>query len=74
MSCMILGGFVAPRDRHPFERNENCIPFQSIFVQSLLDQIKKVAAGREVIIGGDFNLTVSLWPGPGAINLQTDCG
>ena len=33
-------------------------------VNKLLDAIKKVAAGREVILGGDFNLTVSHWPGP----------
>jgi endonuclease/exonuclease/phosphatase family metal-dependent hydrolase len=33
-------------------------------VNRLLDEIKKVAAGREVVIGGDFNLTVSRWPGP----------
>jgi exonuclease III len=33
-------------------------------VNKLLDEIKKVAAGREIIIGGDFNLTVSHWPGP----------
>ena len=33
-------------------------------VNKLLDEIKKVAAGREVVIGGDFNLTVSHWPGP----------
>lgn len=33
-------------------------------VNKLLDQIKKVARGREVVIGGDFNLTVSHWPGP----------
>jgi hypothetical protein len=30
----------------------------------LMDEIKKVATSREVVIGGDFNLTVSLWPGP----------
>ena len=29
----------------------------------LLDEIKKVAGGREVVIGGDFNLTVSNWTG-----------
>lgn len=33
-------------------------------VNKLLDEIKKVAGGREVVIGGDFNLTVSHWPGP----------
>lgn len=33
-------------------------------VNKLLDQIKKVATGCEVVIGGDFNLTVSHWPGP----------
>lgn len=33
-------------------------------VNKLLDEIKKVATGREVVIGGDFNLTVSHWPGP----------
>lgn len=29
----------------------------------ILDEIKKVAEGREIIIGGDFNLTVSNWAG-----------
>ncbi len=33
-------------------------------VNKLLDEIKKVAGRREVVIGGDFNLTVSNWPGP----------
>lgn len=33
-------------------------------VNELLDKIKKVTGGREVVIGGDFNLTVSHWPGP----------
>src|SRR5947207_3496864 len=33
-------------------------------VNKLLDEIKTVAAGREVVIGGDFNLTVSYWRGP----------
>jgi exonuclease III len=33
-------------------------------VNKLLDEIKKVAAGREVVIGGDFNLTVCHSPGP----------
>jgi endonuclease/exonuclease/phosphatase family metal-dependent hydrolase len=33
-------------------------------VNKLLDEIKKVAAGRDVVIGGDFNLTVGNWPGP----------
>src|SRR6516165_1045893 len=33
-------------------------------VNKLLDEIKKITAGREVVIGGDFNLTVSHWPGP----------
>lgn len=28
----------------------------------ILDEIKKLAEGRDVIIGGDFNLTVSHWP------------
>ena len=32
-------------------------------VNKLLDAIKKLAGGREVVIGGDFNLTVSHWPG-----------
>jgi endonuclease/exonuclease/phosphatase family metal-dependent hydrolase len=32
-------------------------------VNKLLDEIKKVAAGRDIVIGGDFNLTVSNWPG-----------
>ena len=34
-------------------------------VNRLLDEIKKVAAGREVVIGGDFNVTVSHVPGCG---------
>ena len=33
-------------------------------VNKLLDEIKEVARGRELVIGGDFNLTVSNWPGP----------
>jgi len=33
-------------------------------VNKLLDEIKKVATDREVVIGGDFNLTVSNSPGP----------
>jgi exonuclease III len=33
-------------------------------VNKLLDRIKKVAAGREVVLGGDFNVAVSHWPGP----------
>jgi exonuclease III len=33
-------------------------------VNKLLDRIRKVAAGREVVIGGDFNVAVSRWPGP----------
>jgi endonuclease/exonuclease/phosphatase family metal-dependent hydrolase len=33
-------------------------------VNQLLDRVRKVAGGREVVIGGDFNLTVSHWPGP----------
>ena len=32
-------------------------------VNKLLDEIKLVAAGRDVVIGGDFNLTVSNWSG-----------
>lgn len=32
-------------------------------VNKLLDEIKRIAADREVIIGGDFNLTVSSWRG-----------
>jgi endonuclease/exonuclease/phosphatase family metal-dependent hydrolase len=32
-------------------------------VNKLLDEIKMVAAGRDVVIGGDFNLTVSNWSG-----------
>jgi endonuclease/exonuclease/phosphatase family metal-dependent hydrolase len=31
-------------------------------VNRLLDEIKKVAGGRDVVIGGDFNITVSHWP------------
>jgi exonuclease III len=33
-------------------------------VNKLLDRIKKVTAGREVVLGGDFNVAVSHWPGP----------
>src|SRR5262245_41381251 len=33
-------------------------------VNRLLDRIRRVARCREVVIGGDFNLTVSPWPGP----------
>jgi endonuclease/exonuclease/phosphatase family metal-dependent hydrolase len=33
-------------------------------VNRLLEEIKKVAGRREVVLGGDFNLTVSRWPGP----------
>jgi endonuclease/exonuclease/phosphatase family metal-dependent hydrolase len=44
----------APSKRESYQRQVN----------KLLDEIKNVAAGREVIIGGDFNLTVSHWPGP----------
>ena len=32
-------------------------------VNRILDRIKKIARGREVVIGGDFNLTVSHYPG-----------
>jgi endonuclease/exonuclease/phosphatase family metal-dependent hydrolase len=32
-------------------------------VNMILDEIKKVAGNHEVVIGGDFNLTVSHWPG-----------
>src|SRR5207248_537427 len=32
-------------------------------VNMILHEIKKLAGGREVVIGGDFNLTVSHWPG-----------
>src|SRR5262249_53728209 len=32
-------------------------------VNKLLDQIKKVTGRRELVIGGDFNLTVSSWSG-----------
>jgi endonuclease/exonuclease/phosphatase family metal-dependent hydrolase len=32
-------------------------------VNKLLDEIKKLAVDREVVIGGDFNLAVSHWPG-----------
>jgi endonuclease/exonuclease/phosphatase family metal-dependent hydrolase len=32
-------------------------------MNKILDGIKQVARGREVVIGGDFNLTVSHWPG-----------
>jgi endonuclease/exonuclease/phosphatase family metal-dependent hydrolase len=33
-------------------------------VNKLLDEIKKVTAGRGVILGGDFNVSVSHCPGP----------
>jgi exonuclease III len=33
-------------------------------VNRLLDEIRQVAGRREVVIGGDFNLTVSHWSGP----------
>jgi exonuclease III len=33
-------------------------------VNKLLDEIKKVAGRREIVIGGDFNIAVSHWPGP----------
>src|SRR5215813_13807732 len=33
-------------------------------VNRLLDEIMKVAGRREIVIGGDFNLTVSHWAGP----------
>jgi endonuclease/exonuclease/phosphatase family metal-dependent hydrolase len=33
-------------------------------VNKLLDKIKRVAARREVVIGGDFNISVSHSPGP----------
>ncbi len=32
-------------------------------VNKLLDEIKKIAGSQEVVIGGDFNLSVSYWPG-----------
>jgi hypothetical protein len=32
-------------------------------LNKVLDQITKVAGDREVVIGGEFNLTVSHWPG-----------
>ena len=32
-------------------------------VNKLLDEIKKVAGRREIVIGGDFNITVSNWCG-----------
>lgn len=31
-------------------------------INKLLDEIKKIARNRAVVIGGDFNLTVSHWP------------
>jgi endonuclease/exonuclease/phosphatase family metal-dependent hydrolase len=34
-------------------------------VNRVLDEIKRLAGEREVVIGGDFNLTVSHWSGPG---------
>jgi endonuclease/exonuclease/phosphatase family metal-dependent hydrolase len=33
-------------------------------VNKLLDEIKKVAGRREIVIGGDFNVSVSHWSGP----------
>ena len=30
-------------------------------VNKLLDEIGSIAGGREIIFGGDFNLTVSHW-------------
>lgn len=32
-------------------------------VNKLLDEIGRISGGRELVIGGDFNLTVSHWPG-----------
>ena len=32
-------------------------------MNSILDEISQIALGREIVIGGDFNLTVSHWPG-----------
>jgi endonuclease/exonuclease/phosphatase family metal-dependent hydrolase len=32
-------------------------------VNKLLDEIKRITGGEEVILGGDFNLTVSYWSG-----------
>lgn len=32
-------------------------------VNKILDEIKRIAGDREIIIGGDFNLTVSNWTG-----------
>jgi exonuclease III len=32
-------------------------------VNKLLDEIKRIAGGKEVILGGDFNITVSNWSG-----------
>lgn len=32
-------------------------------VNKILDEIKKIVKDRDVVIGGDFNLTVSHWPG-----------
>jgi exonuclease III len=33
-------------------------------VNKLLDEIKKIAGRREIVIGGDFNIGVSQWSGP----------
>lgn len=33
-------------------------------VNKILDRISRIAGRREIIIGGDFNLTVSNWTGP----------
>lgn len=33
-------------------------------VNKLLDAIRQVTAGRAVVLGGDFNVAVSYWPGP----------
>jgi len=32
-------------------------------VDKLLDEIARVALGRQIVIGGDFNIAVSHWPG-----------
>lgn len=32
-------------------------------VNKLLDEIKKIAAGRQIVLGGDFNVSVSAWTG-----------
>lgn len=41
-------------------------------VNQLLDEIARLAGGQEIVIGGDFNLTVSNWKGPDRSTSQPD--